>query len=126
MPDRKRRLLVVDDEVGLQKLVRRFVEAAGHDVWAAHSIAEALALAASTAPDAILVDLGLPDGSGIDVVAGLKQNPETATIPVVVWSGSDVVEGSAKAFEAGAVAYFDKIELPGLMLKLGELLKGQR
>jgi CheY-like chemotaxis protein len=124
MPDRKRRLLVVDDEVGLHRLLGRYGEAAGFEVCAANSIAEGLALASSAQPDAILVDLGLPDGSGIEVVSRLKQDPKTATIPVVVWSGSDVVEGSEKAFLAGAVAYFDKIELPDLMLKLRQLLKG--
>jgi CheY-like chemotaxis protein len=121
---RKRRLLVVDDEIGLQRLVRRYVEGGGVEVYTAETAAQGLALAASAQPDAILIDLGLPDGSGIDVVRHLKQDPETARIPVVVWSGSDVAEGSEQAFRAGAVGYFDKIELAGLMTKLGELLHG--
>jgi CheY-like chemotaxis protein len=122
MLGRKRRLLVVDDEVGLQRLVRRYVEAAGFDVCTADTAAEGLALAWSTRPDAILLDLTLPDGSGIDVLTRLKQRPDTAAIPIVVWSGSDVTEGSERAFRAGAVGYFDKVDVVDLMAKLSELL----
>jgi CheY-like chemotaxis protein len=67
--------------------------------------------------------LGLPDTSGIDVVASLKRDPQTALIPILVWSGSDVAEGSTKAYEAGAVGYFDKIEIADLMAKLRELVE---
>jgi two-component system KDP operon response regulator KdpE len=122
MLGRKRRLLVVDDEVGLQRMVRRYVEAAGFDVCTADTAAEGVALAASVRPDAILLDLTLPDGDGLDVVARLKQRPETAAIPIVVWSGSDVTESSRRAFQAGAIGYFDKVDMADLMVKLSELL----
>jgi CheY-like chemotaxis protein len=123
MPGRKRRLLVVDDEAGLQRLVRRQAEAAGFEVWTADTGAAGFELALSERPDVILCDLGLPDASGIDVVTKLKRDPQTAPIPVLVWSGSDVSEGSAKAYEAGAAGYFDKIEIADLMAKLRELLE---
>lgn len=123
MPGRKRRLLVVDDEAGLQRLVRRQAEAAGFEVCTADTGAEGLKLALSEEPDVILLDLGLPDTSGIQVVASLKRDPQTALIPILVWSGSDEAEGSAKAYEAGAVGYFDKIQITDLMAKLRELLE---
>jgi CheY-like chemotaxis protein len=124
MSVRKRRLLVVDDEPALQKLVGRHAERGGFDVVVASTAAEAVELAGTASPDAILLDLTLPDGSGIDVLARLKGNPSTARIPVVVWSGSDVDEGSKKAFEAGAIGYFDKTELKELITKLTQLLHG--
>jgi two-component system KDP operon response regulator KdpE len=126
MPGRKRRLLVVDDEAGLQRLVRRQAEAVGFEVCTADTAAAGLQLALSERPDVILLDLGLPDASGIEVVEHLKRDPQTALIPVLVWSGSDVEEGSAKAFGAGAVGYFDKIEIADLMAKLRELLGSAR
>ena len=48
----------------------------------------------------------------------------TASIPVVVWSGSDVVEGATQASDAGAVGYFDKTDLHELMTNLTQLLNG--
>ena len=102
--------------------MRRQAEAAGFEVYTADTGAAGLKLALSEKPDVILLDLGLPDVNGIDVVASLKRNPQTAPIPVLVWSGSDVSEGSAKAYEAGAIGYFDKIEIADLMAKLRELL----
>ena len=86
MPGR-RRLLIVDDEEALQRLARRHAERADFDVLVAGTVAEALKLAVSGAPSAILLDLSLPDGSGIDVLWRLKSDPRTAEIPVVVWSG---------------------------------------
>lgn len=123
MAAQKRRLLVVDDEVALQRLVRRQAEAAGFEVSTADTAAAGLELALRERPDAILLDLRLPDASGIQVVERLKRAPETAAIPVLVWSGSDVEEGSAKAFAAGAAGYFDKIEIVDLMAKLRELIR---
>ncbi len=104
--------------------MRRQAEAAGFEVCTADTGAAGLTLALSEKPDVILLDLGLPDASGIEVIASLKRDPQTAFIPVLVWSGSDVSEGSAKAHAAGAVGYFDKVEIADLMAKLRELLEG--
>lgn len=123
MPGRKRRLLVVDDEAGLQRLVRRQAEAAGFDVSTADTAAEGLRLAHSEAPDAILLDLGLPDQSGIQVMESLRRDPRTARIPVLVWSGSDVSEGNARALAAGATDYLDKLEIAQWLPKLRRLLE---
>jgi two-component system OmpR family response regulator len=108
----------VDDEAILQKLVSRHAERAGFEVTIASTAAEALELATTVCPDAILLDLLLPDGSGIDVLARLKAEPKTASIPVVVWSGSDVREGRSKAIDAGAVDYFEKRELKETVIRL--------
>jgi CheY-like chemotaxis protein len=121
-----KRLLIVDDEEALQRLARRYAERAGLDVVVAGTVAEALALASSAAPHAILLDLDLPDGSGIDCLKHLKSSPVTAEIPVVVWSGSDLVQGGERAFDAGAVAYFEKQAIKEIIAKLGVLARGAR
>jgi CheY-like chemotaxis protein len=121
MPGR-RRLLIVDDEEALQRLARRHAERADFDVLVAGTVAEALDLAVSGAPTAILLDLSLPDGSGIDALGRLKNDPRTAEIPVVVWSGSDVVEAGERASAAGAVAYFEKNEIKQILAKLADLV----
>jgi DNA-binding response OmpR family regulator len=118
----RKRLLIVDDEVALQRLARRHAERAGFDVVLATSLTEAMALAVSVSPSAILLDLILPDGSGLDGLARLKSDPRTSEIPVVIWSGSDVVEGGKRAFNAGAAGYFEKQELKEIMVKFTALL----
>ncbi len=123
MSARRPRLLVVDDEVGLQKLMGRHAERVGFDVTIAESATEAFELARAVGPDAILLDLHLPDGSGIDVLARLKAEPKTADIPVVVWSGSDVEEGRSKALGAGALDYFEKNALKEIVTRLALLLQ---
>ena len=125
MTERTPRLLVVDDEAGLQRLIGRHAERAGFDVTSAESATAGLELARTLVPDAILLDLLLPDGSGIDVdvLARLKSEPTTASIPVVVWSGSDVEEGRSKALAAGAVDYFEKTELKEMIARLTRLLQ---
>jgi CheY-like chemotaxis protein len=122
MPGRKR-LLIVDDEEALQRLARRHAERAGLEVVAAGTLAEALALAVSCAPSAILLDLVLPDGSGIEGLQRLKSDPRTVDVPVVVWSGSDVKEGGDRASAEGAVAYFEKHQLKEIIAKVAELLR---
>jgi DNA-binding response OmpR family regulator len=104
-------------------LIGRYAERAGFDVTVAVTAAEGLELARTVGPDAILLDLLLPDGTGIDVLARLKAEPQTAGIPVVVWSGSDVDEGRSKALEAGAIDYFEKNELKEIVARLTQLFR---
>jgi CheY-like chemotaxis protein len=118
-----KRILVVDDEPGLQKLLRRHAERQGLDVVEAVTSAEALVKARAGKLDLILLDMHLPDGNGLELLAKLQADPRTASIIVVVWSGSDAVDGEVEALRAGAKAYFDKADVKSLMRTLIELLK---
>jgi CheY-like chemotaxis protein len=118
----KRRILVVDDETGLQKLVRRQAERRGIEVLEALTSAAGFSEAITGKPDVILLDLHLPDGSGVSLLARLKTDPRTASIPVVAWSGSDAVESESEVLAAGANAYFDKSDLKRLIERMVELL----
>jgi DNA-binding response OmpR family regulator len=118
----KRRILVVDDEPGLRRLVRRQAERRDLEVLEALTSAEGFAEAIARKPDLILLDLHLPDGSGLVLLGKLKADVRTANIPVVTWSGSDAVESEIEVLRAGATAYFDKSDLKRLMGKLIELL----
>jgi CheY-like chemotaxis protein len=117
-----RRILVVEDEPTLRALVRRRAERAGLHVLEAATRAQGIALAILERPDLILLDLHLPDGSGTEVIEQLKANPLTARIPIVAWSGSDVEEGDAAAMRAGAIAYFEKGDLKGIVSRILALL----
>jgi DNA-binding response OmpR family regulator len=122
MPGKKRLILVVEDEIGLQKIVGRRAERAGLDVIFAGTNEEGFALAAAASPDCILLDLHLPDGPGIGLLTRLKADERTSHIKVIVWSGSDVVQGDQDALRAGAIAYFEKTDARRVVAQIVQLL----
>jgi len=89
--------------------MRRFLSAAlsshGFKVSEAGTVAQALALATETRPAAILLDLGLPDGDGLDLLRKLR---EWSTTPVIVLSARDREDDKVQALDAGADDYLTK------------------
>ena len=102
------RVLVVDDHPIVREGVRRILEAAPdmHVVGEANDGASALALAARLLPDAAVVDVGLPDMSGLDLVRQLKEQRSELTI--VMLSMYDDAEYARESRIAGASAYVVK------------------
>ena len=102
------RVLIVDDDPIILELVVMNFELEGHEVRTAANGPDALDLARSWSPDAIILDVMMPGLSGFEVCQQLRDEPSTAEIPVVLLSaralGRDVEEGLA----AGAVAYVTK------------------
>jgi two-component system, NtrC family, response regulator AtoC len=97
--------LVVDDDRGFALGLTRLVSAEGFDVVSAHTLAEARAQMALRAPDIVLADLRLPDGSGADLLEGL----EGAVIPeLVLITGHASVETAVDVLRRGAVDYLTK------------------
>src|SRR5258707_14884822 len=78
-----KRILIVEDNELNQKLLRDVLEAYGYATITTGQGAAALGLARENQPDLILMDLQLPDISGLDAVRGLKRHQQTRTIPVV-------------------------------------------
>lgn len=99
------RVLVVDDEPQIQRFLKPSLSAAGYDVIAAVNGAEALKAAAIKAPDIILLDLGLPDMDGKDVIAELRR---WSKVPIVVLSARDREAEKIAAFDLGADDYVNK------------------
>jgi DNA-binding response OmpR family regulator len=94
-----RRLLVVDDEPHIGLLLRPQFEALGYQVTLARSLAEART-AIATPPDLMLLDLHLPDGSGLDFLTELRALPATRDLPVLILTA----DGEDRAAErAGAL-----------------------
>ena len=82
-----RRLLVVDDEQQIRKVLRAYLENDGFAVVEAGTGADALRQVAQEAAmpfDLVVLDIGLPDLDGIDVLRTLRQNPESAQLPVIL------------------------------------------
>jgi two-component system KDP operon response regulator KdpE len=99
------RLLIVDDERPIRRLLRTVLTPHGFEVIDAASGQEGLTAAATARPDLILLDLGLPDLSGVDVIRRVR---EWAQIPIVVLSAHDREEEKVEALDAGADDYVTK------------------
>ena len=106
-PDPSRALtLVIDDDDSVRKTCVELLRARGHKTLAAASVREGLQLFAERRPAAVLLDLKLPDGTGIDVLRELqRQAPGT---PVVVISGHGSVSQAVEAMRVGASDYVEK------------------
>lgn len=105
-------ILIIDDEPQIRRMLRVVLEAEGHRVHEAATGKEGLVEAATRLPEAIILDLGLPDQSGIDVLSRLREWSET---PVLILSVQDASEEKVAALDAGADDYvtkpFDSLEL---------------
>jgi len=99
------RLLVIDDELQIRRLLRITLEAGGYAVSEAETGQAGLAEAAALQPDGIVLDLGLPDLSGLEVVRRLR---EWSHIPVLVLTVRDQVDDKIAALDAGADDYLTK------------------
>ncbi|MFD1505998.1 response regulator [Georgenia yuyongxinii] len=99
------RVLVVDDEPGLVHALAINLRAHDWDVATAANGRRALDLAASWHPDVVLLDLGLPDLSGMDVIAGIRG---WSRVPIVVLSARQHGEDKVGALDAGADDYVTK------------------
>jgi two-component system KDP operon response regulator KdpE len=99
------RILVVEDETEIRRFVRLTLEAEGHEVFEAGGVQRGLIEAATRRPDLIVLDLGLPDGDGIDLIRDLRQ---WSSVPVVVLSARSGEATKIAALDAGADDYLVK------------------
>ena len=100
------RLLIVDDNAATRYALRRRMERQGFTVLEAGTGAEGLQLIAEQIPDALILDVNLPDMSGFDIVRQLRSEPRTALLPVVHVSAASIQTGDiVTGLEAGADAY---------------------
>jgi signal transduction histidine kinase/DNA-binding response OmpR family regulator len=112
-------VLVIEDDPSAGELLRLYLGSAGHRVEVTPSGTEGLAWARAMRPDAIILDILLPDRDGWDVLQALKRDEETRGIPVVVVS---VVDDRALGIALGAVDYFVKpIGRDALLASIGRL-----
>ena len=99
------RVLVVDDEPQILRALRINLRARQYDVLTASSGTEALELAARHPPDLVILDLGLPDIDGVEVIHGLRG---WTAVPIVVLSGRSDSADKVDALDAGADDYLTK------------------
>lgn len=103
--DPKQRVLVVEDEPALRRFEAQTLQQAGFEVHEAATLARALIDAGTRRPDLVLLDLGLPDGDGIDLIRHLRG---WSAAPVIVVSARSDESDKVQALDAGADDYLAK------------------
>src|SRR5690349_20394842 len=101
-------VLVCDDDRVMSHLISTRLMKAGAQVLVAYDAMQAMMMTVRTVPDAVVLDLSMPGGSGLDVLRRLKTSTRTALVPVLVVSGSVHPEQQAEAMRLGAVRFFPK------------------
>ena len=102
-----KRILIVDDSFYMRTMLKNMLTDAGYEVVGeAANGAQALEMAASTAPDLITLDVILPDNTGLDVLKSLRQIQPSAKVVMCSAVGQEVIV--TEAIENGALAYIVK------------------
>jgi len=119
------KILIVDDLVTNRIILKVKLNAAFHEVLQAANGAQALQMARSQAPELIVLDIGLPDLSGIEVCRRLRAEPATQHVPIILISASTRRESRLEALAAGADDFLGKpLNETVLMARIRSLLRG--
>jgi two-component system, OmpR family, KDP operon response regulator KdpE len=117
-------ILVVDDEAQILRVLRPTLEAEGYVVLTASSGAEALAVLQQHAVSALILDLGLPDVDGKDIIRHVRK---TSLLPIIVLSARESVGEKVNALDIGANDYVPKpFTASELLARLRVALRGQQ
>ncbi len=116
------RLLVVDDDRALRDTLSRALRLSGYDVRLAENGSDALAEVASGVPDAVILDIGLPDIDGLDVCRMLRRDGNR--LPILMLTARDAVSDRIDGLDAGADDYLVKpFDIDELKARLRALLR---
>lgn len=99
------KVLIVEDDIGICRFLKAALSSNGYDVIAAETGEDALNMVSSHCPDVVLLDLGLPDMDGNDVITGVRAWSKT---PIIVISARSMEEDKARALDLGADDYLTK------------------
>jgi two-component system, OmpR family, KDP operon response regulator KdpE len=114
-------VLVVDDEPPIQRFLRSSLGAVGHRVVTADDAGTALAALAASPPDLVILDLGLPDRSGFDVIGEIRKR---SPVPIIVLSARSDERSKVAALDLGADDYVSKpFGMAELMARLRAALR---
>lgn len=105
MSGSKPAILIVEDERPIRRFMRPALEGAGYAVSEAATRAEGLAMASANVPDLVVLDLGLPDGDGCELVASVR---DWSAMPIIVVSARGRDEDKVRALDLGADDYVTK------------------
>jgi two-component system, OmpR family, KDP operon response regulator KdpE len=102
------KILIVDDDPELRMALKLRLRASQFETLSASDGYSAIALALKEQPHLIILDLGLPAGSGFTVLKRLQENDSLSHIPVIVLTARDPQANEMRSLDAGAAAFFQK------------------
>lgn len=120
------KLLIVDDEDGVRSLVRMTLDHDSYEIFEASEGREALELVREHHPELVLLDVMLPDGSGIEICRQLKRDGATSGTNVVMLTAKSQVDDIDEAEDAGADGYFTKPFSPIALVRKVESILGSQ
>jgi CheY-like chemotaxis protein/MinD-like ATPase involved in chromosome partitioning or flagellar assembly len=102
------KILVVDDDLDSLKLIGLMLQRSGYEVVAASAGSQALQKATAERPNLIILDVMMPDMSGLEVCRRLRKLPDTQNIPIIMFTAKTLIDDKVAGFEAGADDYLTK------------------
>ncbi len=103
-----KKILIVDDDLESLKLVGLMLQRRGFDIISAHTGRQALKKAETERPDLVILDIMMPDFDGYKVCEQLRSKPNTANLPVIMFTAKTLIGDKVAGFEAGADDYLTK------------------
>jgi len=102
------KILIIDDDLETLRLIGMMLQKQGYQVVSAKNGNEGLAFALSERPDMVVLDIMMPDTDGYEVAKRLRDNPQTAPIPILMFTAKSQLEHKVAGYEAGADDYLTK------------------
>ena len=121
----KGRVLVVDDDTALAEMIGIVLRSEGFEPVFCADGDSALSVFRASQPDLVLLDMQLPDISGLELLRHLKQDDDVAAIPVVVVSADATTRQTEAALTSGALHYVTKpLDVADFLRRIDEILDG--
>jgi DNA-binding response OmpR family regulator len=108
MTDQAKRIIIVEDQPAVADLFEEMLSLDGYQVSKIHSSTGALSVIRAEKPDAVLLDIMMPDVSGLEVLRFMRREPGLQQIPVVIVSAKTLPADIRAGLEAGATVYLTK------------------
>jgi DNA-binding response OmpR family regulator len=101
-------IIVVEDEPDTAEMFAEMMRLSGYEVIKSYTSASAMTLISKEKPSAVVLDIMMPDLSGLEVLRRMRNQPDLAAIPVVVVSARSLVSDIKQGLDAGASVYLTK------------------
>ncbi|HEX5839663.1 MAG TPA: response regulator [Anaerolineales bacterium] len=103
-----RTVLIIEDEADAAELFAEMMRVSGFHVLKTTNSAPALSMMSANKPDVVILDIMMPETSGLDILRQMRRDPELAGVPVVVVSAKSMPADIKNGMEAGASTYLTK------------------
>jgi len=122
-----KKILIVEDNEDMRQMLVSMLRNSNYEVSEAATGTEAIEKAISAEPNLIVLDIELPDLSGVVVAQTIRKNPKTARIPIIGWSAYIGWEYRKAALDAGMIDYLEKpVRSAIIRAKIEEYLSTER